>query len=206
MRDASRLTDEAIRAPLIQLVDPASGQLSGPYKPRDILSKIDRREYILLQVTKGELELSTPKGKEQKGANEWSLRDLPICRLISKRQEYARQREKKKTTKSSQPKVLQLTWNVTGNDLAHKIAKARGELERGQKLRAVILSKKGTRRALPGSEEDERRTRLVDKVIEELCAPLPDTDERIARVTHGPVWKNARTLVEIMLEGYASKA
>ena len=48
-----KLVDERITAPLIQLVDPTSGQLHGPFKPQDILAKIDRKAYLLMQVTKG---------------------------------------------------------------------------------------------------------------------------------------------------------
>ena len=126
--EKQRRSDEAILAPLIQLVDPASGQLRGPFKPHDILSKIDRKEYVLVQVTEGAFAKGDSKANVKQ---EWSLHELPICRLLSKRLEYARQRDKKKTPTQSQPKVLQLSWSVTGNDLAHKIAKTRRDLERG---------------------------------------------------------------------------
>lgn len=201
--EKQRRSDEAILAPLIQLVDPASGQLRGPFKPNDILSKIDRKEYVLVQVTEGAFAKGDSKANVKQ---EWSLHELPICRLLSKRLEYARQRDKKKTPTQSQPKVLQLSWSVTGNDLTHKIAKTRRDLERGHKVRVVILSKKGTRRALPGSQEDERRTDMVQQLLTDLCAPTPDSKQPIARVNSDPTWKNARSLVEFMLDGISSSS
>jgi len=189
-----KLRDDDIRAPLVRLVDPASGQLQGPFQPRDILAKIDRKAYALLQVTE------TPA--EAHSRAEWHMDELPICRLISKRQAYQKEREKKKAPPSAAPpKVLQLSWNVTANDLTHKIARARKDLERGARLRTVIVSKKGTPRVLPGSQEDERRTALVDTLLRDLCAPHADSDVAIARVAQGPTWKNGRSLVEWTLEG-----
>lgn len=189
-----KLRDEDIRAPLVRLVDPASGQLQGPFQPRDILSKIDRKAYALLQVTEAPAEA--------RGRAEWHLNELPICRLISKRQAYQKEREKKKASPSAAPpKVLQLSWNVTENDLTHKIARARKDLERGARLRTVIVSKKGTPRVLPGSQEDERRTELVETLLRDLCAPHADSDAALARVAQAPVWKNGRSLVEWTLEG-----
>ncbi|SHO78563.1 Uncharacterized protein MSYG_2910 [Malassezia sympodialis ATCC 42132] len=191
-----KLRDEDIRAPLVRLVDPASGQLQGPFQPSDILAKIDRKAYALLQVTEAPAEA--------RDRAEWHISELPICRLISKRQAYQKEREKKKAPpRAAPPKVLQLSWNVTENDLTHKVARARKDLERGARLRTVIVSKKGTPRVLPGSQEDERRIGLVDTLLRDLCAPHADSDADIARVVQGPTWKNGRSLVEWTLDAVA---
>ena len=192
----AELRDEGIRAPLVRLVDPAIGQLNCPYTPRDIVAKIDRKEFYLLQVAAG-----APAAPQK---TEWTLDELPICRLVSKREEYQKQRDAKKA-KSTQgpPKDVQLTWNVSSNDLAHKLSKARRELERGTKVRVLIVSKKGTRRVLPGSEEEERRTQLVHDLQEELCRAAEGTHTPMARLARPAEWRNQRTLVEMLIEPLA---
>jgi len=191
-----QLRDEGIRAPLIRLVDPTTNQLAGPYKPADILSKIDRREYVLQQVAAG--AANTDQGS-------WTLDQLPVCKLISKREEYQRQREGKRRaqanadSKPAPPKDLQLTWSVSEHDLTHKLAKARKELERGHKVRVVVISKKGTRRALPGSDEEARRIDLIKQLEHELCKPA-EGEKDTARVVRGPEWRNQMSMVEVYLE------
>ena len=191
-----KLVDERIAAPLIQLVDPTSGQLQGPFKPQDILAKIDRKAYLLVQVTKGAMDDSKQKKKE------WSLRDLPICRLINKRMEYERQREKKKKPTSTQSKALSLSWNVSDHDLSHKLSKARRELERGHQVRVEISAKSGTPRALPGSQEADGRLQLVEHILSQLTQTSPTKSEAaLARITSPPSWNRSRTLVAFVLQG-----
>ena len=190
-----KLVDERITAPLIQLVDPTSGQLHGPFKPQDILAKIDRKAYLLMQVTKGAMDDPTPKKKE------WSLRDLPICRLINKRVEYERQREKKKKPTSTQSKALTLSWNVSDHDLSHKLSKARRELERGHQVRVEISAKSGTPRALPGSQEADDRLQLVEHILSQLTQASPTSEATLARITSPPSWNRSRTLVAFVLQG-----
>lgn len=189
-----KLVDERITAPLIQLVDPTSGQLHGPFKPQDILAKIDRKAYLLMQVTKGAMDDPTQK-------KEWSLRDLPICRLINKRVEYERQREKKKKPTSTQSKALTLSWNVSDHDLSHKLSKARRELERGHQVRVEISAKSGTPRALPGSQEADDRLQLVEHILSQLTQASPTSEATLARITSPPSWNRSRTLVAFVLQG-----
>lgn len=191
-----KLVDERISAPLIQLVEPTSGQLRGPFKPQDILSKIDRKTYVLMQVTKGAMD--EPK---QQNKQEWSLQELPICRLINKRMEYERQREKKKKPTTTQSKSLTLSWSVTDNDLSHKLSKARRELERGHQVRVEISAKSGTPRALPGSQEADRRMQLMEHVLSQLTQSNQDSQATLARITSTPSWNRSRTLVAFVLQG-----
>ena len=128
------------------------------------------------------------------------MNELPICRLVSKRESHKREREKKKTAAPSAPKMFQLTWNVTGNDLSHKVAKARRDLERGHVVRVVVVSKKGTARVIPGSLEEERRLAMVDQLQADLCAPSSEGGGNIARMRSEPLWKNRRVIAELTLD------
>lgn len=187
--------DEFIRAPLVRLVDPTSGKISGPFKPKEIVAKLDRREYSLVQVAPGTLA---------KGATSWTLDELPVCKLVSKREEYQKHRDaKRKATTTAAPTVtkdMQLSWNVSENDLSHKVSRARKELARGHKVHVVILSKKGTRRVFPGSPEDDARTALVQKIQDDLCAPEPDTANPIGRANKPPAWRNQRAFCDVFLD------
>lgn len=182
----------------MRLVDPHSGKVTGPFKPQDIVAKIDRKTYALLQVAPGTLE---------KGATSWTMDQLPVCKLISKREEYQKQREaKRKTASHAAPaavKDMQLTWNVSGNDLAHKVSRARKDVARGHKVHAIVLSKKGTRRVYPGTPEDEQRIQLVESIMHDLCTSEEDPAVTIGRVTRGPEWKNQRSLCELHVEPVA---
>ena len=100
-------------------------------------------------------------------------------------------------------KDMQLTWGVSGNDLAHKLSRARKDLARGHKVHAVILSKKGTRRVYPGTPEDAQRVELVRSIQAALCV-AEGNDTPVARVTQGPEWKNQRSLCELHVEPLAS--
>ena len=148
-----------------------------------------------MQVTKGAMDDPTQKKKE------WSLRDLPICRLINKRVEYERQREKKKKPTSTQSKALTLSWNVSDHDLSHKLSKARRELERGHQVRVEISAKSGTPRALPGSQEADDRLQLVEHILSQLTQASPTSEATLARITSPPSWNRSRTLVAFVLQG-----
>ena len=88
---------------------------------------------------------------------------------------------------------------MSEHDLTHKLAKARKELERGHKVRVVVISKKGTRRALPGSDEEARRIDLIKHLEHELCKPA-EGEKDTARVVRGPEWRNQMSMVEVYLE------
>ena len=196
--------DEAIRAPLVRLVDPNSGKVTGPFKPQDIVAKIDRKAFALVQVAPGAASAANAKTAQ---AASWTMDELPVCKLVSKRDEYHKQREAKKRAQShaapTTTKDLQLTWGVSGNDLAHKLSRARKDLARGHKVHAVILSKKGTRRVYPGTPEDAQRVELVRSIQDALCV-AEDNDTPVARVTQGPEWKNQRSLCELHVEPLAA--
>lgn len=193
----SRISDEKISAPLVRLVDPQSGELQGPFRPADILGKIDRKEFLLLQVAEGAL---------QRGSKEWALKDLPVCRLVSKREAYQREREKKKSAAPTSTKGLQLSWNVSANDLAHKVERARRDLERGHRVNVNVVARKGTPRVLPGSEAADQRLQLIEQLQHDLCAPPKDQTKPIGSIASPPKWKNDRSVVEFTVHGLAARS
>ena len=188
--ETHQLRNETITAPLVRLVDPVTGQLNGPFSPADILAKVNQREYVLVQVTSGDL------GTEK----EWTVEQLPICRLVSKHEEYQKLRNAKKRPKTS-TKEMQFSWVVGEHDMMHKVTKVHQELERGHKVHVSIVGKRGYRRARPGTTEYSRRTEVFDRIINETCS----RDGRVVGIVHNPPkWHFQRSQVEYVVEPHNS--
>ncbi|WFD44461.1 suppressor of hpr1 [Malassezia psittaci] len=128
---------------------------------------------------------------------------LGICKVISKREEYKKNRESKviqKAAKISHPvtKDMQLTWNVGDHDKNHKVQRARKDILKGNHIKVVILSRKGTPRVYPGTKEFYERVSFVEHLIDDLCLDREQMGT-IATVTHGPDWKNQRSVCELQV-------
>ncbi|WFD00039.1 suppressor of hpr1 [Malassezia yamatoensis] len=194
------LRDDQITDRTVHIVDPVTNKLHGPYVVKDILHKLRHSDFSLIQVRPGEPQeeldpilgsLSSDPGR------------LGICKVISKREEYKKNRESKviqKATKISHPvtKDLQLTWSVSDHDKKHKVDRAIKDLLKGNRIKIVILSKKGTPRVYPGTKGFYERLDFVHQLINELCYNK-EQFETIASVTHGPDWKNHRSVCEVQI-------
>ncbi|EPQ31562.1 uncharacterized protein PFL1_00895 [Pseudozyma flocculosa PF-1] len=181
------LRDEEIarRAKHVRLVDPKTGSLAGPFPVLEILAKLDRSRYRIEQVVAAVRPADDasppppppPPGDSTRTVAE--MKEYPICKLIDKKEDFNRQRDlkrKQKANEASSPsaagqKEVQLTWTVAGNDLSHKLSKARKELLKGSRINVVITAKSGSKRYVLGRDaaEDEKRASLLRSVEDFLC-------------------------------------
>ncbi|KAN0061410.1 hypothetical protein ACQY0O_006257 [Thecaphora frezii] len=163
----------------IRLVDPKSGSLAGPFNVNEILARVDRTRFRLEQV----VPASDRPPRPSDPANPLTVAEMlqyPICKLIDKKEDFDRQRALKRKAKANEAssssaasqKEVQLTWSVSGNDLSHKLSKAKKELIKGARINAVITTKSGGKKYIRGKDpaEDEKRDRLLRDVEEFLCS------------------------------------
>jgi translation initiation factor IF-3 len=143
--DRNRRNDE-IPFRLVHLVDPETQKLQPLTSLRGLLNSLD------LKANYVELVAETP---------------APVVKVVSHKEEYERMRQQKLEAKArgkpAETKELQMTWGVAPGDLAHKLKKARQELEKGNRVDIVYAPKKG--QTVPGVEEMQAR---MDAAAEQL--------------------------------------
>ncbi|KAL1920004.1 uncharacterized protein VTP21DRAFT_1150 [Calcarisporiella thermophila] len=137
--------DEEITARKIQFVN-AQGELEGIKPLTEVLGSFDRSTYWLLEVD--------PRAQP------------PVCRLVTKKDLYEKQRARRKATKptASVLKELSFAWTVAPHDLAHKMEKAREILSKGHKLELRIVSKAGRR--VPQPEQEKLMSQILGELDE----------------------------------------
>lgn len=117
--------DEEIVSRYITFVN-AEGEVQRRVPVKRVLDSIDRNQYFLIEV--------------DPNANP------PVCRLFDKKLMFAKQKQQKKN-KTAKPggteKEIQFAWNVSDHDMQHKLGKARQLLEKGNKVKIEIVTKKG---------------------------------------------------------------
>ncbi|SMR46019.1 unnamed protein product [Zymoseptoria tritici ST99CH_1A5] len=131
--------NDEIKADKIHLVDAETQAISEPCSLADVLDSLDPKTHRLVQF---ELHADTR---------------IPVCKIISKRQEYekAKQRkaaskeQRKQNFKSSEQgmKTLELNWAIDQNDLGHRLEKLKQFLEEGRRVEVVLAGKKKGRKA-----------------------------------------------------------
>ncbi|GAA5877932.1 hypothetical protein JCM8547_007084 [Rhodosporidiobolus lusitaniae] len=129
------IRDEDIPHRTVVLVDPTSGGLLPPSTIPSLLASLDRTRFCI--------QLADPS------------HDPPICRLVDKKQEYDKAREKKTkeaekakqpvNAASSPPREVHFTWGVSAHDLDHKLKKGKEFLEKGGRLLVYLTDKSGTK-------------------------------------------------------------
>jgi len=122
-----RVFDKSIPHDIVHVVDSETGRLGPPRALADILSTIDK------ELSRIELIAEHPQ---------------PVIRIITR--EFARQQRKDDKMRAlhakqtqAERKQLQMTWGVDGNDLARKIARARGYLTKNHPVDFVLSKKRG---------------------------------------------------------------
>lgn len=116
--------DEEIHAHTITYVD-AHGQVHPRCSTDDIISSIDRKKFFLIEVD--------PHARP------------PVCRLMDKKLMFDKQKQKTKK-KPVEMKEIVFGWNVTQHDMQHKLNKAISFLDKGNKVKIDIKSKRGQKR------------------------------------------------------------
>lgn len=140
----SRLQDEQIRSPLVQIVSEESNTLLPPEPPSRILARIDRKKYFLVQVS------------------ETSPESITVCKLMEKRVVHEFERAKAKPVKNRQATVkqLEISWTIDPHDFEHKMKHLRRFLEEGRRVE-VLVAKKTKHRRDPSPNE---ATALLDGI------------------------------------------
>ena len=117
------LKDEEITFRTVQITH--DGRLSSPTTVTHILSRIDRRGYYILLVS----------------------RQPPLVKIVNKADEYNRKRQEQEQVKLAKAKrahkEVQLSWATGEADTAHKLEKAREDLAKGCRVDLVFAQKKG---------------------------------------------------------------
>jgi len=154
--EKSRLPrNHEITAWSIRLVN-EDGSLGAPVNTRTTLSVLNPKTHNLVVVQPGEPG------------------EPPICKIIDKKEMYAKEKAKKKANPAATTKTIELNWALDPNDLAHRIKRMKEFLGKGNKLEVVLAPKRRGRQAT--AEEAEA---LVD-VIRESCAEVPGAKEGAA--------------------------
>ena len=119
------IVDEEISEHLIRVVE-ENKQISDPQELQQVLRSIDRKQFFLVQV-------SPPTSGQ-----------LPLCKIVEKKQVFAHQAEvdKKNKKPKSTAKRIELGWHVDRGDLRHKMEKLKQFLEEGRKVEVEVHTKK----------------------------------------------------------------
>ncbi|GAA6014043.1 hypothetical protein JCM10207_000217 [Rhodosporidiobolus poonsookiae] len=168
------LRDEDIPHRTVVLVDPESKALLPPSTLSSLLASLDRTRYALQLAD--------------------ASHDPPICRLIDKKGEYDRAREKKQAQQdkaksptsaaSAPPREVHFTWGVSAHDLQHKLKKGREFLEKGGRVLVCLGDKPGTKVRASGE--------VRGKVIREV----QDALEGLGTLSGRPANKQGLTVLE----------
>ncbi|KAL1881892.1 hypothetical protein Daus18300_000946 [Diaporthe australafricana] len=126
-------------------------RLESPRLLKDVLAELDRKTSYLETV-------ALPSA-DHKDAPRW-----PVCKIVNKKEELARQkdlkeRKKKSTTKE---KELELNWAMGSHDLDHRLKTMQKFLSKGYKVKVLLLKK--ARSKARATEEDARA--LVERVVQ----------------------------------------
>ncbi|KAI1316513.1 hypothetical protein EDD11_009926 [Mortierella claussenii] len=158
--------DEEIDSQWIQYITP-EGQRSEK-QLRHVLRSFDRSQYFLVEVD--------PNARP------------PICKLFSKKELYNKAKAAKQAKKANEltVKELQLNWGTDNHDLAHKLAKFRGFLEKGHRLEIQINGRRG-KNTTPREREE---------VLERVKAEF----EPVSKYVRQPEWVKDTT-VTLLLQG-----
>ncbi|GAA5901616.1 hypothetical protein JCM6882_006024 [Rhodosporidiobolus microsporus] len=131
------LRDEDIPHKTVVLVDPTTKALLPPSTVSSLLASLDRTRYVIQLAD--------------------ASHDPPICRLVDKKEQYTKAREKKAkdaeraktpaSAASGPPKEVHFTWGVSAHDLGHKLKKGKEFLEKGGRVLVCLADKSGSVKA-----------------------------------------------------------
>ncbi|GAA5968908.1 hypothetical protein JCM11641_000775 [Rhodosporidiobolus odoratus] len=149
------LRDEDIPHQLVVLVDPSTKSLLPPSTVRSLLASLDRSRYHIQLVD--------------------ASHDPAICRIIDKKGEYDKAREKKAkdaerakspaSAANQAPREVHFTWGVSTHDLEHKLKKGKEFLSKGGRI-LVCLADKGGSAVKASGEVKKKVIQQVEKALE----------------------------------------
>jgi len=139
-----------------------------------------------LKGNEGEGESTTSTSNHSKSTFTSDLEDLPLVKLVSKKESYDKAKASKlsKSTsststnsKASTSKQIQLTWSVSPNDLSHKLKPHRKDLFKGSRIRVDIITRKGGGVSVAGGEMQRKKESFLEEVERILCEEMEVKDE-----------------------------
>lgn len=116
--------------------------------------------------------------------------ELALCKIVNKRDEYARQKEvrdKKKAEAKPKLKVVELSWAIGPHDLETKMRRLADFMAKGHKVELAFGKKKGGKRV--DAEDAQAVLKSVKEEIEKLGA-------RESKAAEGTVGVQMRLTVE----------
>ncbi|GAA5982244.1 hypothetical protein JCM10908_004798 [Rhodotorula pacifica] len=133
VKKASKVVrDEDIPFKTVVLVDPSTKALLPPSTLSSLLASLDRTRFLIQLAD--------------------ATQDPPICRIVDKKEEYAKSRERQAKAKervaagggvAGPPKEVHLTWGTSSHDLDHKLKKGKDLLAKGNRVAVCLSRKKG---------------------------------------------------------------
>ncbi|KAG2222591.1 hypothetical protein INT45_008710 [Circinella minor] len=137
--------DEEITSRFITFIDDKGQVLEQRARLDDVLHSFDRSQYFLMEVQPGK---------------------TPVCRLFDKKAMFEKQKQKKKTKQTNPEAVVKeivFGWNVSEHDMEHKLGRAKQFLEKGNKVKIEITTKKGQQRL-----DKQEKIQVIERVAEHL--------------------------------------
>lgn len=183
LTERRRARDEGINAVKVHMVDPQDERLAAPRLLSEVLEARERDEKG--RPTQFVQEVSPPSGE----------RAYPVCKMFDKKAareaEEARRKAGRATKAKWQEKRLEVSWTVSDNDLAHRMARLREFLDKGWRVEVVFGSKrKGwNERREAGPEE-------ANKVLEKIRKAVGQVEGAQEKQMQGRVGKEAVLLFE----------
>lgn len=140
----SRLRDESILSPFVQVVSDDTNLLLPPEPPSRILERLDRHQYFLVEVVK-----NTPESPHA------------ICKIVEKRaaREFEKKKAKPAKNLTTTTKKLELSWAIDDNDFRHRMRLLEQFLAGGRRVNVELENKGKVKITLP-----EKASGLVDKL------------------------------------------
>ncbi|KND86724.1 Translation initiation factor IF-3 [Tolypocladium ophioglossoides CBS 100239] len=150
--------DHEITDPQIMVID--NGASEGPLATSFVLTKLEPEES--LRMIQPYVPADAKNGRPSA--------QLAVCKIVNKRDEYARQRQLKEKRRAGdgggkpKTKELELTWAIGEHDLATKMRQMGGFLAKGMKVELMLGRKKGGKQV-----SGEEAADVVRRVREEVA-------------------------------------
>ncbi|KAI9222401.1 hypothetical protein BC828DRAFT_414056 [Blastocladiella britannica] len=200
----------ATRPVPVQYID-AEGKDMGVCDLRALVRDLDRTEYDLVQVATrpapdvtaaapaatADAPDSAPETTSAPRVTVTPGTPIPVVRLVSRREAYARAKDLKARARNAPPerteKEVQIGASVSPHDLSFKVTRAAGFLRKGYKVK-VVIRHKGR-----GDKAPAAKDKLVAEIVESLR-------ECTASVAKPPAWEGRDVAVTLVGRKSAGEA
>lgn len=151
--------DNEIDWPYVYVKTPGaegSEGLGAPRPIKEVLAELDPKTTYLEAVV-------VPKA-DDRGSPRW-----PVCRIVNKKEELAKQKDLKERKKKGavKEKELELNWTLAPHDLDHKLKTLQKFLSKGYKVQ-VLLQKKARAKVTANEQDAKALIEKVTKAVEEV--------------------------------------